>query len=204
MFTGIIEELGKVVKIEGDGGNIHFTIETDLANEAYIDQSISHNGVCLTIVKIEGNKYVVTAIEETLSKTNLGELAVGKIVNLERAMLPNKRLDGHFVQGHIDTTTQCLDVEVADGSWYYTFAIPNEYAPMVVPKGSIAINGVSLTVILDKDFAINTFKVAIIPYTYEHTNFNTIEKGNMVNLEFDIFGKYVARYFDLMKEGSRL
>ena len=200
MFTGIVEELGKVDKIEVEGSNIHFSIESSLADEAYIDQSISHNGVCLTIVKIDGDKYVVTAIEETLNKTNLGKLEVGNVVNLERAMLPNKRLDGHFVQGHVDTTTLCLDVQVVDGSWYYTFAIPNEYAPMVVPKGSIAINGVSLTVVLDKDFAPDTFKVAIIPYTYEHTNFKNILAGDTVNLEFDIFGKYVARYFDLMKE----
>lgn len=200
MFTGIVEELGIINRIELEGSNIHFTIESSLANEAYIDQSISHNGVCLTIVKIDGDEYIVTAIEETLNKTNLDKLEVGNIVNLERAMLPNKRLDGHFVQGHVDTTTQCLDVQVVDGSWYYTFEVPDGYASMVVPKGSIAINGVSLTVVLDKGFDPNTFKVAIIPYTYEHTNFKCITAGDTVNLEFDIFGKYVARYFDLMKE----
>ena len=199
MFTGIVEELGRINKLELEGSNIHLTIESSLANEAYIDQSISHNGVCLTIVKINGDEYVVTAIEETLNKTNLSKVVVGDYVNLERAMLPNKRLDGHFVQGHVDTTTTCVDVKVVDGSWYYTFAIPEGYASMVVPKGSIAINGVSLTVVLDQDFAPNTFKVAIIPYTYEHTNFKNIKFGAEVNLEFDIFGKYVARYFDVMQ-----
>lgn len=191
MFTGIVEARGTVIDIITEGSNKHFVIEADLASEAYIDQSISHNGVCLTVVKIEGNQYTVTAIDETLKLSNLGNLNKGTIVNLERCMLPTTRMDGHMVQGHVDTTGTCLKVDTIDGSWYYTFRMPKEFIDLVVSKGSICVNGVSLTVVEPAD---DTFKVAIIPYTYEHTNFKELVAGSVINLEFDIIGKYVQQY----------
>lgn len=191
MFTGIVEARGTVIDIITEGSNKHFVIEADLASEAYIDQSISHNGVCLTVVKIEGNQYTVTAIDETLKLSNLGNLNKGTIVNLERCMLPTTRMDGHMVQGHVDTTGTCLKVDTIDGSWYYTFRMPKEFIDLVVSKGSICVNGVSLTVVEPVD---DTFKVAIIPYTYEHTNFKELVAGSVINLEFDIIGKYVQQY----------
>ncbi|HPN68427.1 MAG TPA: riboflavin synthase [Saprospiraceae bacterium] len=196
MFTGIIEHLGKVKNLEKEGSNLHITIESALAQEAYIDQSIAHNGVCLTIVSHDESSYVVTAIQETLDKKNLGSLKIGDLINLERSMLPDKRMDGHFVQGHVDTTATCIEVAAVDGSWYFHFELPDEYAHLVVSKGSICINGTSLTCILHDDKP-EIFSVAIIPYTFEHTNFSVIKAGDKVNLEFDILGKYVTRYFAL-------
>lgn len=188
MFTGIIEQLGTIVDIQKEEQNVHFTVEAEFTNELKIDQSVAHNGCCLTVVKISGNQYVVTAIHETLEKTNLGAWKVGDKVNLERCMVMNGRLDGHIVQGHVDTTATCENIEDQGGSWKYTFRYD---APFVtVEKGSISINGVSLTVVDSKD---NQFSVCIIPYTYEHTNFHQFVVGTKVNLEFDIIGKYVAK-----------
>jgi riboflavin synthase len=197
MFTGIIEDIGKVVKLEMEDQNLHLFIQSKIVKEAYIDQSIAHNGVCLTVVKILDDFYQVTAVKETLDKTNLGELTIGDSINLERCMVPNQRLDGHFVQGHVDTTLVCKNIEEEGGSWRYFFEIPLEYKNLIVPKGSISLNGTSLTVILD-DHSANDFSIAIIPYTYEHTIFKFMKIGDKVNVEFDIFGKYVARYFQTL------
>lgn len=188
MFTGIIEQLGVVKSIQKESENIHFTLEAPFTSELKIDQSVAHNGCCLTVVEISGNEYVVTAIQETLIKTNLGTWKVGTKVNLERCMQMNGRLDGHIVQGHVDTTGTCIAIEDQNGSWKYTFRY--ESADLTVEKGSITINGTSLTVV---DSKTNEFSVCIIPYTYEHTNFHTLEVGSTVNLEFDIIGKYVAK-----------
>lgn len=188
MFTGIIEGLGVVTAIEKEGENIHFTVEGPFTDELKIDQSVAHNGCCLTVVKIEGAKYVVTAIQETLNKTNLGDWQVGTKVNLERCMVMNGRLDGHIVQGHVDTTGKCINIEDQDGSWKYTIAYDSSDA--TVEKGSITINGTSLTVV---DSLPNQFSVCIIPYTYDFTNFHQLKVGDRVNLEFDIIGKYVAK-----------
>jgi riboflavin synthase len=188
MFTGIIEQLGVVKSIRKEGENIHFTLEAAFTNELKIDQSVAHNGCCLTVVEISGNEYVVTAIQETLIKTNLGTWKEGTKVNLERCMQMNGRLDGHIVQGHVDTTGTCINIEDQDGSWKYTFRYNSN--DLTVEKGSITINGTSLTVV---DSKTNEFSVCIIPYTYEHTNFHTLEVGATVNLEFDIIGKYVAK-----------
>jgi riboflavin synthase len=198
MFTGIVEFIGTVKKLEKEGGNLHITIESDFSAEAYIDQSISHNGVCLTVVKTEGNTHTVTAIEETLYVSNIGLLKVGSLVNLERAMLANKRLDGHFVQGHVDTVLKCVKNTEQDGSWIYGFELPREYAALVVHKGSVCINGVSLTAI-QKENNPFYFEVAIIPYTYEHTNFKTLQKDDPVNMEFDILGKYILKFNEIQK-----
>lgn len=195
MFTGIIETLARVEKIEREGTNIHFTFSASLTHELKIDQSVAHNGVCLTVVGIEENRYVVTAIQETLDRTNLGDLKMGDEVNLERCTKIGSRLDGHIVQGHVDQTATCTKVEENDGSWNYHF----EYTPsenITVEKGSITINGVSLTVV---NSGVNTFSVSIIPYTHEHTNFKKFKVGTKVNLEFDIVGKYVAKLMDLRK-----
>lgn len=188
MFTGIIEQLGVVKSIQKESDNIHFTLEAPFTSELKIDQSVAHNGCCLTVVEISGNEYVVTAIQETLNKTNLGSWKVGTKVNLERCMQMNGRLDGHIVQGHVDTTGTCIAIEDQNGSWKYTFRY--ESADLTVEKGSITINGTSLTVV---DSKTNEFSVCIIPYTYEYTNFHTLEVGATVNLEFDIIGKYVAK-----------
>ncbi len=188
MFTGIIEGLGTVRNVTTEGDNIHFTVESGFTNELKIDQSVAHNGCCLTVVEINGNEYVVTAIRETLDKTNLGDWTAGTKVNLERCMQMGGRLDGHIVQGHVDTTAACVSVEEQDGSWKYTFRYAGNQ--VTVEKGSITINGTSLTVVDSKD---REFSVCIIPYTYEHTNFHLIKPGDRVNLEFDIIGKYVAR-----------
>ena len=191
MFSGIVEEAARVVAIEKEQENLHITLKCSFVNELNIDQSISHNGVCLTVVRKKDNTYTVTAIQETLMKSNLGSLTVGSEVNLERSMKMDGRLDGHIVQGHVDQTATCTGVKSAGGSWYYTF----EYVParddyMTVEKGSVCVNGVSLTVVNSKD---RSFEVAIIPYTYEHTNFHEFRVGTVVNLEFDIIGKYIAR-----------
>lgn len=190
MFTGIIETLAKVEKIENEKSNIHFTFSSSITNELKIDQSVSHNGVCLTVVKINGDQYTVTAIHETLKRTNLGELQVGSLVNLERCMPANGRFDGHIVQGHVDTTATCKEVNDLKGSWEFVFEHEKSNTNITVEKGSITINGVSLTVVKSTD---TTFSVHIIPYTFEHTNFKSFTPGTHVNLEFDIVGKYVAR-----------
>lgn len=195
MFTGIIESLGEIKDIITEGDNIHFVVESPIARESYIDQSISHNGVCLTVVDIKGDRYTVTAIKETLDVTNLKDWTIGTLVNLERSMKPDMRLDGHFVQGHVDTLIQCTKVEVLDGSWYFSFEISPSDKHLLVNKGSVSINGTSLTVIMP-DHESLIFKVAIIPYTYEHTNFKTLKEGGSVNIEFDILGKYIARQLD--------
>jgi len=188
MFTGIIEGLGLVKAIEKEGENVHFTLSSEFTNELKIDQSVAHNGCCLTVVKIDGADYVVTAIHETMIKTNLGAWQVGTKVNLERCMQMNGRLDGHIVQGHVDTTAACIAIEDQDGSWKFTFRY--ESGDVTVEKGSVTINGTSLTVVDSKD---NEFSVCIIPYTYEYTNFHQLKVGDAVNLEFDIIGKYVAK-----------
>lgn len=190
MFTGIIETLGRVTALEKDGGNLHITLQTPLASELKIDQSVSHNGVCLTVVDVKPDRYTVTAIEETLRKTNLGLLQPGSLVNLERAMLLGSRLDGHLVQGHVDQTGSCTAIEEKGGSWLYRFTYDPAENQITVKKGSITIDGTSLTVV---DSETNGFSVAIIPYTYEHTCFQTYKPGSVVNLEFDIVGKYIAR-----------
>jgi riboflavin synthase len=188
MFTGIIEQLGTIKAIEKEGENIHFTVQSSFANELKIDQSVAHNGVCLTVVHINDDQHVVTAIHETLEKTNLGEWKVGTKVNLERCMQMNGRLDGHIVQGHVDSTAICTAIEDQNGSWKYTFEYSSNQ--VTVEKGSITVNGVSLTVVDSKD---KSFSVCIIPYTYEHTNFHQLKVGDKINLEFDIIGKYVAK-----------
>ena len=190
MFTGIIEDLGILKKIEKNGGNVNLYFESKLTQELKIDQSLSHNGVCLTVVSIENNVYKVTAVKETLKKSNLGELKIDSIINLERAMKSNGRLDGHYVQGHVDQTGKCLNVRETDGSWYYEFEYDNISSNVTIEKGSIAINGVSLTVV---DSKLNGFSVAIIPYTYNNTNFKKIQKGDIVNIEFDMIGKYISK-----------
>ncbi len=200
MFTGIIETLGKVQNIETEGSNVHFKIDAGITSQLKVDQSLAHNGVCLTVVDIKDQTYTVTAIKETLNRSNLGKLTVGDPVNLERAMTNSSRLDGHIVQGHVDATATCIQVEEVDGSWYYTFRYQPTPEHLLVDKGSICINGVSLTVVNPVE---DTFSVAIIPYTYEHTTFHTLKAGDAVNLEFDILGKYIAKYAHLyMKAGT--
>ena len=191
MFSGIIEEAAPVVRIEKEKDNLHITMKCSFTKELKIDQSISHNGVCLTVVKKKGNDYTVTAIRETLEKSNLGLLKVGDKVNLERSAKLDGRLDGHMVQGHVDQTAVCTGVKEAGGSWYYTFAYkPLQDDYLTVEKGSVSVNGVSLTVVNSKQ---KSFQVAIIPFTYEVTNFHQIKKGTVVNIEFDILGKYIAK-----------
>jgi len=196
MFTGIIEALGTIKKIETEGTNIHFTIESPISKELKIDQSIAHNGACLTVVELEEDTHTVTAIEETMIRTDLGTWKVGDVVNLERAMSANARLDGHFVQGHVDTTGKCIGIKNADGSWYFTFEYDLKPEWLLIDKGSVTINGTSLTVCEPKD---NTFSVAIIPYTYENTVFHQLKIGDTINLEFDMIGKYITRYMQLYK-----
>lgn len=190
MFTGIIETLGKVTELKHEQGNVHITVESDISSELKIDQSVAHNGVCLTVVNVTDNRHTVTAIEETLNKSNIGHLKVGNLVNLERCMQMNARLDGHIVQGHVDQTAICTKFNELDGSWEYTFTFDNTKGNITVEKGSICINGISLTVV---NSLADSFSVAIIPYTYEHTNLQHVREGSVVNLEFDIIGKYVAR-----------
>jgi riboflavin synthase len=190
MFTGIIETLGKVADLQQDQGNLNITIESAISHELKIDQSVAHNGVCLTVVALADGLHTVTAIEETLNKTNLGHLKVGEPVNLERCMQMNARLDGHIVQGHVDQTAVCTSFTELDGSWEYTFEYDAATGNVTVEKGSICINGISLTVVNSQ---ANSFSVAIIPYTFEHTNLHNVHEGSVVNLEFDIIGKYVAR-----------
>jgi riboflavin synthase len=191
MFSGIVEEAAEVVRLKQEQENLHITMRCSFTSELKIDQSISHNGVCLTVVNIETDTYTVTAIKETLEKSNLGLLQVGHKVNLERSTRLDSRLDGHMVQGHVDLTATCTAIEEAEGSWYFSFAYePKSEEQITVEKGSISVNGVSLTVVNSKD---KSFQVAIIPFTYELTNFHQFEVGSVVNLEFDIIGKYIAR-----------
>ena len=197
MFSGIVEATGRVIAVREEQGNKHFTIEAPFTQELRIDQSIAHNGVCLTVVELEAPHYTVTAIRETLIKSNLGELREGDLVNLERSMRPDALLDGHIVQGHVDQTARCTAITEADGSWYYTFEYDSSAGNITVEKGSVAVNGVSLTVVDSREGA---FRVAIIPYTYEHTNFHQIEEGSIVNLEFDIIGKYISRIMHFEKD----
>ncbi len=197
MFTGIIETFGSLSKIEQDTGNIHFTITSPLAAELQIDQSVAHNGVCLTVVECDQNSYKVTAIAETLNKTNLGDLKVSDQINLERAMIMGSRLDGHIVQGHVDQVGVCEKIVEEDGSWRFSFSYDASTGNTTIEKGSITVDGTSLTVV---DATDSGFSVAIIPYTFEHTRFNQYQVGTRVNLEFDVLGKYVARYMNLLKK----
>lgn len=190
MFTGIIEAMGTIVSLEKNGSNISFWVESPISDELKIDQSLSHEGVCLTIDALDQGRHRVTAIEETLKKTNLSGWTTGSILNLERCMLMNGRLDGHIVQGHVDCTATCLERTEKEGSWEFKFQIPEQFAHLIIEKGSIAINGTSLTCF---EVGNNHFKVAIIPYTYEHTSIHQVEKGTIVNIEFDILGKYIER-----------
>jgi riboflavin synthase len=190
MFTGIIESLGKIKSLTKEGENLHIEVASELTPMLKIDQSVAHNGVCLTVVSLTETSYVVTAIKETLDKTNIGQLKTGAVVNLERAMKLGDRLDGHIVQGHVDQTAICQEIKEQNGSWVFTFTYDSSLNNITIEKGSVTVNGVSLTVV---DSRANTFSVAIIPYTYAHTNFNTFEKNTMVNLEFDVIGKYVKR-----------
>ena len=193
MFTGIIEDLGIVTNLRKEQDNLHLTIKSGITQELKIDQSVAHNGVCLTVVSISGENYTVTAIKETINKTNIGELKVGDIVNLERAMKLGDRLDGHIVQGHVDQVGSCELVQEDNGSWLYTFSYNPELGNVTIEKGSATVNGVSLTVVNSKK---NSFSVAIIPYTYEHTNFKHLTKGSKINLEFDVLGKYIQKLYE--------
>lgn len=188
MFTGIIEQVGRITDVKSEDENIHFTVHSNFTDELKIDQSVAHNGTCLTVVSIDNEEYVVTAIRETLDKTNLGEWKIGTKVNLERCMQMNGRLDGHIVQGHVDSTAVCTFIEDQNGSWKFTFQYTGDQ--VTVEKGSITVNGVSLTVVDSKD---KEFSVCIIPFTFEHTNFHQLKVGDKINLEFDIIGKYVAK-----------
>ena len=191
MFTGIIEQIAEVVKVESEGSNVHISLKSTITSELKIDQSVAHNGVCLTVVKINGDEYIVTAIKETLDKSNIGLLVVGSKVNIERCLKVGDRLDGHMVQGHVDQTAKCVEVKKENGSYVYTFK-HKESDNMTVEKGSVCVNGVSLTVVNSGD---TSFSVAIIPYTFEHTNFHTFEAGTVVNIEYDILGKYISKMF---------
>jgi riboflavin synthase len=194
MFTGIIESTARVAAIAHEGSNINFTVESSLTPELKVDQSVAHNGVCLTVVSITGNQYVVTAVAETLAKTNLANWQVGDLVNIERSLRLGDRLDGHFVQGHVDATATCITKETLDGSWLFRFRFPAQYASLIIEKGSICINGVSLTVF---NTGRDECTVTIIPYTYTHTNFGQLEAGSVVNIEFDVLGKYLLRMQEL-------
>jgi riboflavin synthase len=190
MFTGIIETMGTITRIEREGGNVHYSLSSNITHELKIDQSLAHNGVCLTVVAIDGHQYTVTAIQETLDKTALKQWTVGDKINLQRAMRLGDRLDGHLVQGHVDEVAICTSIEDQDGSWLYRFAYSEDSKNVTIEKGSICVNGTSLTVV---GSVSNTFGVAIIPYTYEHTVFHQLQKGDLVNIEFDMVGKYIAK-----------
>lgn len=194
MFTGIIEQLGTVQEVGANGGNKTFWVESDLSQALKVDQSIAHNGVCLTVEAVQNGMHQVTAIAETLAKTNLNDWEAGTLVNLERCMMLNGRLDGHLVQGHVDTVATCTALADKEGSWEYRFAFDPQFAPLVIEKGSITLNGTSLTVF---DVTDSQFSVAIIPYTYQHTNIHTVQIGTIVNIEFDLLGKYVQRHLSL-------
>lgn len=193
MFTGIVETIGKITSLKKENSNLHITIKSNFTNELKIDQSIAHNGVCLTVVGIDQDVYWVTAINETLQKSNLGQVQVGDVINLERALKIGDRLDGHMVQGHVDQIGVCTDIKDQDGSWLFTFEYEKHLKNLTIEKGSITVNGVSLTVVNSKN---TSFSVAIIPYTFENTNFKSLKKGDTVNLEFDVIGKYVSRIME--------
>lgn len=197
MFSGIIECTGIIQSVRQEGSNVVFTIHSPISGEAYIDQSIAHDGVCLTVVAHESNTHTVTAIKETLEKTKLSAWRTGTKINLERSLQAGARMDGHFVQGHVDTTARCIGIDTLDGSWYFHFQTDTAHAPLMVPKGSICIDGVSLTLTAAKD---GFFSVAIIPFTYEHTGFSTLQPGDQVNIEFDILGKYIVQYLQHFKQ----
>ncbi|MGS2725757.1 riboflavin synthase [Psychroserpens sp. BH13MA-6] len=193
MFTGIIEDFGVVTNLVKDQDNLHITVQSDMTPALKIDQSVAHNGVCLTVVAIDGENYTVTAIQETIRKTNISDLKIGDIINLERAMKLGDRLDGHIVQGHVDQIGTCENIKEANGSWLFTFSYDQSLGNVTIEKGSITVNGVSLTVVNSGN---NTFSVAIIPYTYEHTNFKQLKNNSKVNLEFDVLGKYIKRLYE--------
>lgn len=197
MFTGIIESTATVASIQQEGTNYHFDISSNITGELKIDQSVAHNGVCLTVVKITDSNYTVTAVAETMAKTNLGTWKTGDVINIERALKAGDRLDGHFVQGHVDTTGICIAKETLEGSWLFRFSFPESFAALMIEKGSICINGVSLTAF---NVGRSEFTVTIIPYTYEHTNFNLLQPGHQVNLEFDVLGKYALRMWELKEQ----
>ncbi|WP_309612724.1 riboflavin synthase [Flavobacterium sp.] len=194
MFTGIIETLGIIKDLKKDNDNLDITVSSNISHELKIDQSVAHNGVCLTVVAINNDEYTVTAIRETINKTNLADWKIGNLINLERGMKVGDRLDGHIVQGHVDQTGICKSVEEANGSWYFTFGYESNINNITIEKGSITVNGVSLTVVNSKE---KEFSVAIIPYTFEHTNFKNVKIDTIVNLEFDVVGKYVARLYSM-------
>ena len=194
MFTGIIEKIGKIVDLKKDKENLHITVKSDISSELKIDQSLSHDGICLTVIDINNGTHTVTAIKETIDKSNIGQLKINDTINLERAMQLNARLDGHIVQGHVDQVGKCTDIKEVEGSWVFTFSYDNKLNNLTIEKGSITVNGVSLTVV---DSKRNSFGVAIIPFTYENTNFNKIKVNDYVNLEFDVIGKYVAKLLQL-------
>lgn len=196
MFTGIIETIGIIEEIQKDQENIHLTVASEFTHELKIDQSVAHNGICLTVVNIDQKKYTVTAIKETINKTSIGFWKIGDVLNLERAMKLGDRLDGHIVQGHVDQTGICTDIKETNGSWVFTFEYDSSLQNITIEKGSITVNGTSLTVVNSR---LNFFSVAIIPYTYEHTNFNSFKIGSIINLEFDVIGKYVSRLNELRK-----
>ena len=196
MFTGIIETLGIIKDIQKDGDNLHISVSSSITSELKIDQSLAHNGICLTVVAIKNDIYTVTAIKETIDKTTIGNWQIGDLINLERAMKLDARLDGHLVQGHVDQIGICNAIKESNGSWYFTFEYDSKPNNITIEKGSITVNGVSLTVFNSKQ---NEFSVAIIPYTFEHTNFQTFKVGTKINLEFDVIGKYVARLFEYKK-----
>ncbi len=198
MFTGIIETMATISNIFAEGTNLHFTIDSPITTELKVDQSVAHNGVCLTVTNITGTQYQVTAVAETLAKTSLGTWQAGDKLNIERALKVGDRLDGHFVQGHVDATATCIEKQTLDGSWLYRFKFPATFAALVIEKGSICINGVSLTIF---NVGLDEFTVTIIPYTYTHTNFNALKAGDKVNIEFDVLGKYSQRMWELSKNG---
>ncbi len=197
MFTGIIEATGKIISIESNGSNKSFWIESSISNELKIDQSVSHDGVCLTVEAVSSNMHRVTAIEETLIKTNLSSKQNDDEINLERCMQMNGRIDGHIVQGHVDATATCINVEEKNGSWEYLFQVPDQFKHLIIEKGSVCLNGISLT---SFNIQQNIFKVAIIPYTYQHTNIHFVQKGSVVNIEFDMIGKYLARFREVFSK----
>ncbi len=194
MFTGIIEKIGEIVDLKKDKENLHITVKSDISSELKIDQSLSHDGICLTVINLNNGTHTVTAIKETIDKSNIGQLKINDTVNLERAMQLNARLDGHIVQGHVDQVGKCTDIKEVEGSWVFTFTYDNKLNNLTIEKGSITVNGVSLTVVDSKK---NSFGVAIIPFTYENTNFHKIKVNDYVNLEFDVIGKYVAKLLQL-------
>jgi riboflavin synthase len=193
MFTGIIEDLGIVTKLDKEQDNLHVTVKSTITHELKIDQSVAHNGICLTVVAISEDNYTVTAIKETIDKTNIGDLKVGDIINLERAMKLGDRLDGHIVQGHVDQIGVCESIKEENGSWLFTFNYDTTLGNVTIEKGSATVNGVSLTVVNSEK---NSFSVAIIPYTYEHTNFKHLKRGSKINLEFDVLGKYIQKLYE--------